>query len=275
MSRAEIEEYLRKNALEHVEDSTNASDDYARNRVRHHVLPVLREQNPAFAENILSMTELVRSDEDFLDSMAQEFVNGHVSQNRLEVSALNELPLPVRARVFRMMCPGADSNHIAAVEKLCEGERVHAHADLPGMRVSLERGMLTFGAQEVKTIAPRQLLPGGEVFIEEIGKTVFCRKAKLYEEINNSFNTFVFKCASICGNMTVASRRDGTQIRLLGRGCTKSLKKLFSEKGMTLAQRALTPVIYDEEGAVAIFGFGVAERCAAQPGDDIYVVEIK
>jgi len=275
VTRAEIEEYLRENELEHVEDSTNASDDYARNRVRHHVLPVLREQNPAFAENILSMTELVRSDEDFLDSVAQEFIDGHVTENRIEVSAVNGLAQPVRARVFRMMCPGADSAHIAALEKLCTGERTHAHADLPGMRVSLERGVLTFGAEEPKTIVPRQLLPGGEVFIEEIGKTVFCRKAKNNEEINNSFNTFIFKCASICGKMTVASRKDGAQVRLKGRGCTKSLKKLFSEKGMTLAQRAQTPVIYDEAGVAAVFGFGIAERCAAQPGDDIYIVGIK
>ena len=44
-TRDEIILYLEENGLEHVEDSTNAADGYARNRLRHYVLPVLRQQN--------------------------------------------------------------------------------------------------------------------------------------------------------------------------------------------------------------------------------------
>ena len=275
LSRAEIEEYLRENGVEHIEDSSNASDDYARNRVRHHILPVLREQNAAFAENILAMTQLLRADEEYLSALANEFIEANLCGGSISVAQLGALPQPVRARVLRAMCPAADSGHIAAIERICLGDKVHAFVDLPKMRVVRERDLLTFGAQKCETISERELLPDSEVYIEEIGKTVFCRRAKKNEEINNSFNTFFFKCASICGKMTVASKKDGAQIRLNGRGCTKSLKKLFSEKSMTLAQRAQTPVIYDEEGVVAVFGFGVAERCAAQRGDDIYIIGIK
>lgn len=275
LTRAEVEEYLRENGLEHIEDSTNVLDDYARNRVRHHVLPVLREQNTAFADNILAMTQLVREDEEYLSGLAGEFLEENLCDNSLQISKLNRLPKPIRVRIFRAICPGADSTHIAALEKMCFSEKVHAFSDLPGMRVERERDTLIFGAGDCEPIAERQLLPESEVYIEEIGKTVFCRRAKKDEEINNSFNTFCFKCASICGKMTVASKTDGAQIRLCGRGCTKSLKKLFAERGMTLTQRAQTPVIYDEKGPVAVMGFGIAERCAAQQGDDIYIVEIK
>ncbi|HIS67540.1 MAG TPA: tRNA lysidine(34) synthetase TilS, partial [Candidatus Scatomorpha merdipullorum] len=43
VTRAEIERYLAENGFEYVEDSTNASTDYTRNRIRKLVMPVLRE----------------------------------------------------------------------------------------------------------------------------------------------------------------------------------------------------------------------------------------
>jgi tRNA(Ile)-lysidine synthase len=42
VTRSGIEEYLRENNIPHVEDSTNRSDDYTRNRIRHRVIPALR-----------------------------------------------------------------------------------------------------------------------------------------------------------------------------------------------------------------------------------------
>ena len=52
VSRPEIESYLRKRAVPHVEDETNAGLDYARNRVRHRLLPLLEELNPRAAAHI-------------------------------------------------------------------------------------------------------------------------------------------------------------------------------------------------------------------------------
>lgn len=43
VSRKEIEDYLNKNKIRYCEDSTNAEDDYTRNRIRHHVLSYLTE----------------------------------------------------------------------------------------------------------------------------------------------------------------------------------------------------------------------------------------
>ncbi|HWB64442.1 MAG TPA: tRNA lysidine(34) synthetase TilS, partial [Chitinophagales bacterium] len=61
-SRSEIEAYQRDKNLEFREDSSNAEDKYARNKIRHHVIPVLQELNPSFektlAEKIGLLTEI-------------------------------------------------------------------------------------------------------------------------------------------------------------------------------------------------------------------------
>ncbi|WP_130735139.1 tRNA lysidine(34) synthetase TilS [Flavobacterium sp. J27] len=48
ISRAEIEVYAKENHITWREDASNASDKYVRNRIRHHVVPVLKEINPSF-----------------------------------------------------------------------------------------------------------------------------------------------------------------------------------------------------------------------------------
>lgn len=47
-SRNEIENFANKNQIDWREDSSNASDKYLRNKIRHAVVPVLKQLNPSF-----------------------------------------------------------------------------------------------------------------------------------------------------------------------------------------------------------------------------------
>ena len=47
-NQEEIEEYARLNNIQWREDSSNASDKYLRNKIRHHLVPLLKEMNPNF-----------------------------------------------------------------------------------------------------------------------------------------------------------------------------------------------------------------------------------
>lgn len=61
--RAELQDYLRKRGQAWRTDSTNADQAYMRNRIRHHLLPILREYNPAIDRTLANMAELAREDE--------------------------------------------------------------------------------------------------------------------------------------------------------------------------------------------------------------------
>ena len=75
VSRREIEDYLEKNAVPHVEDSSNQSDDYSRNRIRHRVVPVLRELNPGLHVAVGRTARLLAQDEDCLGGLARDFID--------------------------------------------------------------------------------------------------------------------------------------------------------------------------------------------------------
>ncbi len=62
--RAEVEAFLRAANQPWRDDSTNAETLYTRNRIRHQLLPVLRDFNPTIDRTLASLAELARADED-------------------------------------------------------------------------------------------------------------------------------------------------------------------------------------------------------------------
>lgn len=270
-SRAEIEKYLLENNVPHVEDSTNAENEYSRNKIRHYVMPVLSEINPAFSEAVMRTTQLMHDDEEYIGAVAQSFVDENLKGNALPVDKLKTLPKAVLSRVLRIMCGrGLSAVHAAAVSELLKGEGL-SYADIPGMRVSRDSGYLIFGVSNNK-------LPELEIKIGESvsrdGISAFAEILDDQPKVFNSLNTFYFKFDSVCGNIFLTSRKDGDKIKLSYRNCTKSLKDLFSEKKMTQAERNLTPVIRDKKGVIAVQGFGICERCRPKPGDRVICVTI-
>lgn len=92
VTRREIEAYLAENGISHVEDSTNGSDDYSRNLIRHHASPVLREINPGFETAMLRTAELLREDEDCLNGLAADFISANLTGGSLPLDGINALP---------------------------------------------------------------------------------------------------------------------------------------------------------------------------------------
>ena len=273
---AEVLRFLEENGIPHVEDSSNLEDNYTRNKIRHRVVPELREISSNFDKNLIRCAELLREDDEYLISQAKSFVTANFSEGAISASKFAELPKPVSARVLILLVPSVlSSAHIDAVRSIAAGKDSHAYVDIPGMRVVRDYDRLIFGAKELTEIQKRPVQIGGITEIPEAGLEISCQFIKNCKEVHNSFNIFFFKSDSICGNIFVMSRLEGEKIRLNGRNCTKTLKKLFSEAKLNGENKSLVPVLYDEKGAIAVYGFGIAERCAPMMGDSVIKIEIR
>lgn len=67
LSREKIADYLKENKIAHIQDSTNFSDEYTRNRIRHHILPVLEQQvNTKAAEHMAETAARISQAEEYL-----------------------------------------------------------------------------------------------------------------------------------------------------------------------------------------------------------------
>ena len=268
-SRKEIEEYNAANNVPHIEDSTNLNNDYTRNIIRHKVIPVLKDINPALCRNVFHTSELLRSDEDFISSVVSQFINANYNpiDKSLPAEALSAQHKAVASRAIRAIIgKNLSYEHVNAVLDLCSAEGL-AYADIPGMRVRKERGRIYFDNYTGSAISPFEIIPGNTYTIPEAGILVSTEICILSESVHGLFNTFYIKYDEIHGALFLSSRRAGDKLRLYGRKCTKTLKQLFLEAGYTQRERDLTPVLRDDIGPLAVPGLALAERAKASRGD--------
>ena len=245
-TRAQVLAFLQEYNLSFVEDSSNDADLFLRNRLRHHVMPLLRQENPRLAENMSAMAMRLREDE---QSLRREIEPAEV----LDVQRLRQYTDSRRSREIGMFLETCgvrepEAEHIALAEALVNSEKPSAKASFPGgVTICREYDRLIKGTPETELPAIPLKCPG-EMIIEPLGIRVICRKA---ERIVNTQDTFTVIPK---GQIVLRSRCEGDSIKLPGG--TKSLKKLYIDRKIPAARRALVPVVADDTGVLGIYGIG-------------------
>ena len=143
-SREEIETYLDVHRIPHIEDSSNRSDDYTRNRIRHQIIPLLMEENPSFLSAIGRTAELLREDDACLCREAEAFLREHRKGNSIPSKALLRLEPAVAARVVRTLCGrGVSMERTLALLRFAEGTE-RGILEIPGQKIRRQHGQLYF-----------------------------------------------------------------------------------------------------------------------------------
>lgn len=73
VSREQIEEYISSNCIPYVDDSSNDSDDYTRNKLRLQILPLIRQAYGGVDANILRLSARAGEICEYLDGMSNDY----------------------------------------------------------------------------------------------------------------------------------------------------------------------------------------------------------
>lgn len=107
-TRDEIENYAKERRLIWREDSSNQKDDYIRNKIRHHVIPLLKEINPSLTETFLSNASHIEETEkvlqDYIDAAKDAIVNEREEHLEFDIKKLIQLSAPVTF-LFKLLNP--------------------------------------------------------------------------------------------------------------------------------------------------------------------------
>ena len=103
-TREQIERYCRENDLEFVTDSTNLSDKYTRNKLRHNVIPVFKELNPRFEEAVSRYCESSRRVGRYVDSQAKALIKSAVTEFGYDADALLDSDEAVLYEALAILC---------------------------------------------------------------------------------------------------------------------------------------------------------------------------
>lgn len=263
--REEIEAYCRREGLSYVTDSSNLSQEYTRNRLRHQVLPVLEELNPQVLEAVSRMVGTLSQDESFLEEQASSLLREARVPWGLDTALLGASHRAVQTRALRLFCreqgvPPLEKQHVDA---LCCCLAQGGETGLPG-------GFLAQCSQGVFSL---KKMGEAEGFSQEValgktdlpcGKTLFLQVKPLSQGENSpKIHNLLFKNALdydiITGNLRARSRREGDRFSPAGRRLSKSMKQLFQEQKVPVFQRGRVVLLEAAGQLVFCEGVGPAE----------------
>lgn len=280
-SRSDIEAYLEKHGLRHVEDCTNADESYARNRIRRQVVPVLRQLNPRLTESAAETMGYLRSDNDYLNAQAAAAcAHARWAEDDLVIEAryIAQLPAAIAPRAARrmleMMGDGStdcSAAHLKAIVDLAAGEDPSAVAFLPNGRLvqRVYKDLLfTTQSEPLPPFSPTPLNLDGETAPE--GTPWRCRCQAVTCPAEGEPGVVYLARESVKGELVLRPRQTGDEIALPRRGGTKTVKKLFIDEKVPRRDRERVPVLADGAGVLAVAGFGADQSRLARPGQAAY-----
>lgn len=257
-TREETAAYCRARGLGWREDESNASDTYARNRIRDGLLPALAEVHPGALGNVLSVAEVLRAEAEVLDALVDEVLGGERS---VALERLRSLPDALAGLVVQRLAdeaagqvaPGAArrAEEIAALSD-------HGTAMLDvgnGLRAVAEYGRLRFERLDRRGEAvPESVVLGIPGVVSFGGVEVRC------EVEAPAFEPGVLDRAALGAGLLVRSWRPGDRIAPLGLGGTKSLQDLFVARRVPRLERGSVPVVESGGEIVWVAGLATSDR---------------
>ena len=260
--RKEIEEYLNKEGIPYRTDETNLIPEATRNRIRLDVITYIEKHiNPEVIPAICRMSELIQSDESYLESLAHEALNECGSGIGYSAKRLRLLPKPVLSRAIRIALAhsGLDKDieraHVDAVEALLYG-RTGAGADLPGVRAYMSYDTLIIGNYTENIDFEVELKLDGTT------DTPFGRfSATMHngiEDISYDTHTACMDMDKLKGRLCIRTRRSGDRFHPIGAPGSKKLKDYFIDKKVPRQERNM-PLICVGNSVLFIPGFCVSQ----------------
>lgn len=282
VSRAEIEAYCGANGLSFVTDSTNFSEDFARNRVRAQIVPALKELNPRLIHSLCQTASLLREDQALLLEQARALLEQARAPFGLSARVLKSAPGPLCSRALKLYleeegCGRLEKKHLDAAAGIL---RRGGSFTLPGgasLRCAQEVLSLGWGEKPEGFCVPVGLgetpIPGGRrLFLE---KKSFSG-GEMGLKIHNLYFKNLLDYDIITGNLVARSRRPGDRFAPAGRNVTKTLKQLFQENRVPAKARG-SAVLLECGGELAFCeGVGPARRfCVTEKTKTVLTVEIR
>ena len=273
-TREEIEKYCEINNVKYQDDYTNEMEIYTRNKIRHTVIPYIKNNfNQNFVANLVNTANLVRSEDDYIDKIVLEKEQQIVTKNEKEyIICLDEflqLDIVIKRRLIRHIIGKMSSlkdiefKHIEEIVKL-ENKEVSKRIDLPKGLIAkrtYDSIIITNLGKDKISCFQYSINNLSKIYIQELDKHLdFHIIENKNQDIPKNLYTKWFDYDKIKGNLKVRSRQSGDVIGIKGINGTKKLKKYFIDCKIPLDERDKIPLLADGNNIIWIIGHRINEQ---------------
>lgn len=285
--KEQLQEYLKERQLSWREDISNADWGYARNRVRHQLVPLLQSYNPRIQETLARTAQLLRQDygiisdtvtADFKACLPAKAPPHKQNQAALNLRAWRQLPQARQRHVIHrwlLSCLNPEDVTFDAVQRvqhLCRATKGTQRVSLPGNQVALrEYDLLLFLSEpHPQSVDIETILEAGNTDAKEWGVQIQITTARGYQQVREAgianYPAEAYISAAIVpeGSLRIRSWQPGD--RMIPYGCqgSRKVQDIFTDAKIPGPQRHSIPLFVSQGRIVWIPGYRIAAHVAVE-----------
>jgi tRNA(Ile)-lysidine synthase len=266
--REEIVAYAKENKLSWVEDSSNASDKYSRNFVRHQVVPLMKTIYPQVDDNLLGNIERFKEIEliytNFIEQIKGKLIEVKGNERHIPILKLKK-QTPLKTIVFEIIKDfGFAATQTEEAIKLLDAANGSYMASA-SHRLIINRNWLI--------IAPLQSEEAINILIEEgTRKIVFAEGTIIFETSifdNNHPPTdatiATLDASEIKYPLLLRPYKQGDYFYPLGMLKKKKLSKFFIDQKLSRTDKERVWVLESDKRIVWVIGYRIDNRFRLKP----------
>ncbi len=253
-TRADIEAFVRALGLPYRTDTSNWDPRFHRTRIRHEVLPLLRQLNPNVESRLIGTAALFAAEREIVREWVAAQVDRIASGRQLDLERLATVPAPLHGYVIHHWIERAagpsqrlTAAHVEAVSRLAGGLRTSGMVSLGGgLRVERRYTILALVSKPPTTsgFATQLLRPGESATVRgwriAIGRvTPAVGRAALPRDLWSA----VCAADTLSDAFAVRPPRNGDRVRPLGLDGTRKLSDVFIDRKIPASDRRAYPVV--------------------------------
>ena len=257
VNRLQITEFIRDNRLRFVEDESNNSLHFDRNKVRHLLMPLLETRfNEKVKEALFKLSFTAKADNNFFNELSQKEFNRLVIEKNKNCVVFNcadiiNIHEALAYRIFEFafefmgfhgLC---DFNHWQEIWGGLQNKTLSQVCLGMGVKVSVQQTCVVI-EKKIKNESgiEYRLLCGEEVYIEEFGMNISCVNADRKDVVfNKNAHEQFFSADKLEFPLIIRKRKKGDSMQPLGMHGRRKIKDILIDSKVPRYKRDSMPVV--------------------------------
>lgn len=267
-------------AENYCEDQSNYSDAHARNRVRHHLVPMIEQYfSPSAIDHVAKLVEKMQWDLAFWQQHMEQIDGAQLQPHMIADEVLFNLTQAEKGRLIRLKiiqllghCHDVTAKDIEAVLSLKKVGSKHIIQQKILVYKMYDAIAFSFfsndGAQSAEIVY--------NIAIEHYPGRDFLLLKEQYKEEIQSGTAILVDADAIVGTLKVRYRQPSDVFTPLGMTKTKKIKNFFIDQKIDQRKRSTIPLVCDEKRIVWVYGYRMNEHVkVSQYSDRIALLRLK
>lgn len=289
VTKEEILDFVQFQEQSFRHDPSNDKHTYTRNRMRHTVVPLLRQENVHVADNIRTFVEKQQQDDTFLQMLAKEKFDQVVtfkskSSFFMDTKEFSEIPVALQRRVILILLRYMyDSSNTLLNNRLIESILVACNEQDGNTVIHLPKDffLIRHYSQVQFSSTPLQSLPIQSQIIDEdcwmevgAGFSIYLTR-NLNEQIPSDEKWFI-QLENDSLPLSIRRKMEGDRIHLKGMSTPKKVSRLFIDEKISTEERRVWPILVSaKNGIMAVIGLRYGQLFEKERNTQNFVLYVK